>query len=377
MRVRSTILAALAVVTSTTSAFGQTSTTTTPPNGGPVATAPSPAPSNPRVSIVGSTAGFRYRNQHNNANTETIDTTQVLLDMQVALRLDKDNKWKVISRIKTGPTFLQPWVDDGIVGDKPMNVHGFSMRQLYVEHTGDGYQADVGFMPVLPNADINGTFAYAGDGWLDGARFAKLDLAKWAKRVTVSVGRIDDLNSPAIADRGVKSPNTIIVSVQGAISDKIGYALEGSSSNPNGPVANEQWMRGMLNIATKDVVKFIDKVALEAMVQNSSNALQGVSIGATKVIDTDWSLTGTYSVKGQNLASREAQYGQRSYFYRQGHQATAQIQRTYMIDKHALNLQLWLGKTLRARNVAAGKDQAYGLINTKGLNVETRAIFKF
>ncbi|RYZ70355.1 MAG: hypothetical protein EOP05_13415, partial [Proteobacteria bacterium] len=112
MRVRSTLLAALAAVSATTSAFGQTSTTTTPANGGPVA-APSPAPSLPRISIDGSTAGFRYRNQHNNANAETIDTTQVLLDMQVALRLDKDNKWKVISRIKTGPTFLQPWVDDG------------------------------------------------------------------------------------------------------------------------------------------------------------------------------------------------------------------------------------------------------------------------
>ena len=82
MRVRSTLLAALAVVSATTSAFGQTSTTTTPANGGPVA-APSPAPSLPRISIDGSTAGFRYRNQHNNANAETIDTTQVLLDMQV------------------------------------------------------------------------------------------------------------------------------------------------------------------------------------------------------------------------------------------------------------------------------------------------------
>ena len=251
------------------------------------------------------------------------------------------------------------------------------MRQLYVEHTGDGYQADVGFMPILPNADVNGTFAYAGDGWLDGARFAKLDLAKWAKRVTVSVGRIDDLNSPAIADRGVKSPNTIIVSVQGAINDHLNYVVEGSSSNPNGSVESEQWMRGMLSIATKDVVKFIDKVAVETMIQNSSSPIQGASIGATKILDTTWSLTGTYSVKGQNLASREAQYGQRSYFYRQGHQATAQIQKTYMIDKHALNLQLWLGKTLRAHEAASGKEKAYGVLNTKGLNVETRAIFRF
>lgn len=367
MSVRSTFLMTLALVTSGQSAFAQVV--------GPVAT-PTPAPSLPRLSIDGSTAGFRYRNQHNTANTETIDTTQVVLDMQVALRLDNDGKWKVISRIKSGPTFLQPWVD--LEGDKPMDVHGFSMRQLYVEHTGDGYQADVGFMPILPNNDVNGVFAYAQDGWLDGARFAKLDLAKWAKRVTVSVGRIDDLTTPAAIDRGVKAPNTIIVSVQGAINDHLNYVLEGTSSNPKGPTAkSEQWMRAMLNIATKDVVKFIDKVAVETMIQNSDNAVQGFAVGGTKVIDSTWSLTGTYSVKGQDMASREAQYGQRSYFYRQGHQATAQIQKTYMIDKHALNLQLWLGKTLRARDAASGKDKAYGLVNTKGLNVETRAIFRF
>lgn len=170
----------------------------------------------------------------------------------------------------------------------------------------------------------------------------------------------------------------IIVSVQGSINDYLSYAVEGTSSKPKSAGGkSEQWMRAMLNIATKDVVKFIDRVAVEALVQNSETAVQGFAVGGTKVIDTTWSLTGTYSIKGNDLASREAQYGQRSYFYRQGHQATAQIQKTYMLDKHALNLQLWLGKTLRAHDAALGKQKAYGLLNTKGLNVETRAIFRF
>lgn len=346
-------------------AFAQTTVTS--------ATAPTAAAAptaTPRVTFTDSSFSLRYRNQHDNNDKLTKDQAQYNVDMKVQLRLDHDGKWRVITRTKTGASFEAGWNDLGVGNNTQFN-HDLNVRQIYLQYENAGTTGSVGFLPVVPNSATRGVLSFDEDGWIDGARVETTRLGKWANRVTVTVGRIDDLNTPAALSRGIGSPNVIQVHVQGNLNKRIAYVVEGTQFDSQ-TAGSEQYLRAMLDIATKDVLGFINKIVVEPLLQNTNQPLQGFALGAQTALNSTWSLTAQYSYKGHELSSNEKRYAPREDFYREGHQVGFTL--TKKFTSVPLEWSLQAGKTVSGPSRTGDN---LGLANTRGLRVDTRLKVKF
>lgn len=316
------------------------------------------------ATLMDSAFSLRARNDHKTDGTLSKNQVQYNIDLKLQLQLGKDGQWRVVTRTKTGAAFESGFNDAGI-GNNTQFVDDIHMRQLYVQYESKGNTASAGFLPVIPTSNVKGAFSIDEDGWIDGARLETTKLGKWAKRVSVSVGRIDDLSNPSAFDRGIDSPNVIMVHIQGNLSERVSYVVEGTQFNP-ALAPSEQYFRTMVDIATKDTLGFIDKIVIEPLIQNTSHPLQGFAAGANKAIGSSWTATAQYSFKGQTLSSQEKLYAPREDFYRQGHQLNFLATKKFKA-KHPVEWSFGMGKTVND----------VGLINTKGLRAETRLKIKF
>lgn len=324
----------------------------------------------PRITFTDSSFSLRGRNQHDNNDQLTRNQLQYNVDLKVQLRLDKDGKWRVISRTKTGATFESGWNDLG-VGNNSGFADDLNVRQIYLQYENAGTTASVGFLPVVPNSATKGILSYDEDGWVDGARLETTRLGKWAKRVTVTVGRIDDLSNPEALSRGLDTPNVIQVHVQGSLNKRISYVVEGTQFDSE-TAGSEQYLRAILDIATKDVISFIDKIVIEPLLQNTSQPVQGFALGAQTALSSTWSLTTQYSYKGHELSSNEKRYAPREDFYREGHQMTLSL--TKKFTSIPVEWSLAAGKTVSGPSKTGDN---LGLLNSRGLRVDTRLKVKF
>lgn len=334
------------------------------------ANTPKTEESKPRITFTDSSFSLRARNQHDNNGDRTRNQLQYNVDLKVQLRLDKDGKWRVISRTKTGASFESGWNDLG-VGNNSKFADDLNVRQIYLQYENAGTTASVGFLPVVPNSTTKGILSYDEDGWIDGARLETTKLGKWAKRVTVTVGRIDDLSNPEALSRGLDTPNVIQVHVQGNLNKRISYVVEGTQFDSE-TAGSEQYLRAILDIATKDVISFIDKIVIEPLLQNTSQPIQGFALGAHTALSSTWSLTSQYSYKGHELSSNEKRYAPREDFYREGHQITLSL--TKKFTTIPVEWSLAAGKTVSGPSRTGDN---LGLLNTRGLRVDTRLKVKF
>lgn len=325
-----------------------------------------------RVSIVDSSFSLRARNQHDNNGVLTKNQIQYNVDLKLQFRLDKDGKWKLISRTKTGSSFESGWNDAGI-GNNSKFADDLNVRQFFVQYESGSTTASAGFLPIVASSDLKGVFSYDEDGWIDGARLKQTNLSKWANKVSVTVGRIDDLSKPSILARGIDTPNVIQVHVQGNLTKRIAYALEGTQFDPEN-AESEQYLRLMVEIATTDILGFVKKVVIEPLLQNSDKPLQGFALSAHGAISKSWAVSGTYSYKGRELTAGEKLYAPREDFYREGHQASLQITKKFE-GAGSPELSLAVGKALRGPR----KDPNFniGPFNKSGLRVETKLKIKF
>jgi hypothetical protein len=334
----------------------------------PVAT---PAPAASRVTFTDSSIGVRYRNEHDNNDKETKDQVQYNVDMHIQLRLDQDGKWKLMSRTETGKTFSTGWNDAGI-GNNTTFSSAANVRQLYMQYESAGNTSSVGALPVIPNAQTKGAFSFDDDGWIDGARLESTHLGSWAKRVSVTVGRIDPAN-PSVFKRDIAAPNVVQIHVQGNIGKRVTYMLEGTEFNP-ALAPSEQTLRALVEIATKDTLHFIDKVVLETLVQNSDKPVQGFALSTQTALTSTWSLTAQYTHKGHEMTANESVYAPREDFYREGDQASLFLTKKLKL-KQPTELGLSIGKTLRGPR--ANGSSNIGAFNSSGLRVDTKIKIKF
>jgi hypothetical protein len=293
--------------------------------------------------------------------------------LNLQFRLDQEGKWHLVSRIKSGRNFSTGFNNAGIGNGSKFDDH-FGPRELYLKYDADGNSASIGALSVLPSADVKGVFSYDEDGWVDGARLETTKLGSWAKRVSVTVGRIDKLNTPSLLQRDIGAPNFIQVHVVGNISQRVGYVLEGT--NFSSPTAgDQQFLRAAVSVATKDIVGFIDSVVIEQLFQNSSKPLQGFAVTAKTALSKTWSLSTVFSSKGHDISAGESTYAPREDFYREGDQVSVFV--TKKIETtHPMELSFGLGKTVSGP-VGADQRAQLGLFNHEGLRVDTKLKIKF
>lgn len=145
-----------------------------------------------------------------------------------------------------------------------------------------------------------GMISFDDDGWIDGARLEKSNLSKWAKQMAITVGRIDQLNEPSALSRGIGAPNVIQIHVQGEMSKRLSYLVEGTHFDPK-TAQSEQHLRTAVKIATKDVLSFVDNFVVESLIRSSKQPLQGFGISAQSTLSETWSLKSEYSYKRKNI----------------------------------------------------------------------------
>lgn len=311
-----------------------------------------------------SSVTVRARNEHDNAGTTTKNQLQYNVDVKMQLVLSKDGKWKINSRVKTGSTFDGGWNDAG-VGNNTRFGKDIALRHLFLQYQIDkDNQASVGWLPILPNSEVKGVFNFDDDGWIDGARLQSENVAKWANKITVTVGRIDQLTETAALSRGIGTPNVIQVHVQGKLSKRLSYALEGTQFDSS-ERGSEQYLRAIGEIATEDLVSFVDKVVVEHLLQNSDRPLQGFAVGAKKALGETWSLTAQYSYKGKDVTAYQKYFAPREDFYREGHQVS--LVATKKFKNSPLEASVAVGKTVSGNKIT----------NAEGLRAEARLKIKF
>jgi hypothetical protein len=326
----------------------------------------------PLFTLKNSSVIVRAREQYNNDGKQTVEKFQYNVDLKLQLRLDRDGQWRVISHARSGPTYGAPWQDLGIGKDSKFSDE-LNVRTLYLQRAGDHGSEQIGFLPVLPDPGVKGVFNFDEDGWIDGARLQRTSLGQWATKVTVTVGRIADINTPAAFSRGIHAPNVIQIHVQGNLSKRIAYAVEATQFNPQG-AESEQWVRVITEIATKDVVKFVDKIILEPLIRNSDKPLQGFALSAQTALSDTWSLSSVYSIKGKETARSERLYAPREDFYGEGHQISFFL--TKKLKDHPIEYGIAGFKTLSGPQT--GREQrAIDLVSRKGTRIEGRIKFKF
>lgn len=326
----------------------------------------------PLISLKDSSISVRDRDQHSNTGDRLVGQAQYDLELNLQLRLDESGKWHVVSRLKTGPTFNTGFNNAGIGNDTKLDST-IAPRELFLKYESDGNVASVGALTTLPSPEAKGVFSYDEDGWIDGARLEKTGLSTWAKRVSITVGRIDQINTPSFIDRGVGAPNVIQVHVIGNINSRIGYVLEGTRMQPSGQPSAE-YLRAVIQIATKDILKFVDTVSVEQLFQNSSVPVQGFALSAKTIIATDWSLTEQFSHRGHDVSAADSVYGPREDFYREGDQISLFVTKTIKAQ-HPIEISFGVGKTIAGP--VSGEKSPLGLGNDRGLRVDTKIKVKF
>lgn len=326
-----------------------------------------------RITFTDSSVAVRFRNEHDNNGQETKDQLQYDVDLRIQLRLDKDGKWKLMSRTETGKTFAAGWNDIGI-GNNTSFVDAFNVKQLYLQYEAAGNKVSAGALPVTPNAQAKGAFSFDDNGWIDGTRLETTNLGNWAKQVSVTVGRIDQLGTPSVFSRKVGAPNLIQIHVQGNLSKRVAFMLEGTEFNPK-TAPSEQFLRALVEVATKDTLHFIDKVVLETLVQNSKTPIQGFAFSAQSALTKTWSLTAQYTHKGHEVSAGESSYAPREDFYREGDQANLMITKKLNIVRPT-ELGISIGKTLSGPRKNTSSTNV-GAFNSSGLRIDTKLKIKF
>lgn len=295
------------------SAFAQTAPTTS-----------ATANNNPgqfSLNLDGTNGNFRWRDQHDNKGKETFDQAMYAVDMKVTFQLTEDGKLKLKSRVQTGNGKFDGDSENLGIGNNTHTQKDLFVKQLYLDYTiSKSASAQLGAIPVLPSG-IVGALNIDGDGWVDGARMNFLvSDHSWIKQVNVTVGEVDEYTTPNALERKVSKPNFVQVHIRGNLAKIAGYTLEATNFH------DEQFLRGILDIAMKDIVGFVDKIVIEEMISSKDSAQKGFAVSLSKTLK-DVGLTLQYTDKSAYISQTGPKFLALEDYYRPGKQVTFKIER--------------------------------------------------
>jgi len=315
---------------------------------GAIATASTPPDVSSEI-FNDSSAGLRYRNQHKPNGDLTNNQIQYRVDMRMAIPLTADGKLKVKARILTANTYDGSWNNAG-VGNHTKFQDDLGVRQFYLEYTPNGFVTiETGAMGNNTPGLASGTpLSPDGDGWIDGARAtyrtgSKENLS--IEQMSVTVGRVSDLNKTNFYDRNWNTdPNFVQVDLKGRINKYV--SVTGQATQ----IEETNYLRGIVELATKDLVSFVDKVVIEDLIRGQGRAQQGFALGAQKAVGA-WSFVGEYSFKSADIGKAGPTNLMYEDFYKAGHQVTFSVERS--LPKNAGKLYVKAGKTVNGTQLGS------------------------
>lgn len=268
-----------------------------------------------------SSVSVRYRNEHKANNSLHEDQLQYRVDIKMKFQLTSDNKLFLKTRVLTGGDFDSAWNDSDIGKvDGDGNILP-AIRHLYIDYSPtSNVNLQVGAIPVT-GTDLIGQspLSIDTDGWVDGARASYSKLASWADKIVVTIGQMDEYEDTNFFSRQWGSPNYIQVHIQGDLSRHFKYATEVTKLN------QEKNLRGILEITLKDLVSFIDTVAIEEMISLDQSNHKGFGVTLKKSIN-NWKFSGGYVYKRAYM-NEQSNTILLNDFYVNGHQVFLQVEK--------------------------------------------------
>jgi hypothetical protein len=285
----------------------------------------------------GSSVSIRYRNQTDIDKNKTHDQTQHRLDLRMGFKILPDGKLRVVTRATSGNSFADAWNETGLGKTAPNSEFNLpKVRQAYLDYSPTAnLNLQGGFLAPTPDM-ASGALSIDEDGWVDGGRAAYSNLASWANKIVVTVGRVADYDKVNILDRSLKQdPNFLQVHVTGNLGARTKYMVEGTDFE------EQQYVRAMVELAVRDITKFVDAVVVEEMMKRGDNTHQGFAASLKKAVGQTNIVT-QYSYKTADLSLEAANRMPLQDEYRQGHQMTLKLDRATKIGTPFIHV----GKTL-------------------------------
>lgn len=268
-----------------------------------------------------SSISIRYQNLHDNNDVKVRDQGEYKLDLRMKLRvIPGSNKLQVVARAVTGTAFDYAHNQMGLGDTAPEGSRNIDLRNVY--GTWDmtpHFNLQGGALETLP-AGTKGALSIDENGWVDGGRASFSNLKAWANQVVVTVGRVAEFDTPSVLDRSFDDVNFIQVHVRGNLHPRLAYMAEGTDFE------EQKYLRGMVELAVKDVTRFVDAIVLEEMMKTGDKNHQGFAASLKKAIGATNLMT-QYSYKTADLSLRAANRLPLQEEIKQGHQLTFKADR--------------------------------------------------
>lgn len=296
---------------------------------------PSPSPSptpksvtspnlDPNRVLEGSNVTVRYRGQADTKNKTTFNQGQYIADFRITLQLDREGKLKLKAVVATDASgaFNADAADLGIGNDSKLNTDPY-LKNFYVDYKEGKSHIEVGALPTTPSG-VNGAFNLDANGWVDGAFYQYTISGEnhWIRDVAVTLGHMNVKDSPQLWKRDFSTaPNLIQIHVRGDLSEIAKYTVEATNYD------SEQYLRGIIEIATKDILKFVDQVSIEEMIGSGDQVQQGFALSLKKKLKNEVLVSLVYSRKEDLLANKNPQLMMMEDNFRPGDQLTFRIEK--------------------------------------------------
>lgn len=302
----------------------------TPPAATPSPTATPKPVSSPNLDPLrlfdGSSISVRYRNQHDATNKKTFNQAQYIADFRLTLQLDREGKLNLKAVVGTAAdapnNFNADPANMGLGNSTTFNPHLY-VRNFYADYKEGKSHLAVGSLPTTLSG-VNGAFNIDSNGWINGAfyQYTVASEKHWIRDVAVTVGQMDIEDSAQIWKRDFDlSKNIVQIDVRGDISEIAKYTVEATNYD------SEQYLRGILELATKDILKFVDQVSLEEMIGTGDQVQQGFALSLKKKLKDETLMSLVYSRKEDLLKNKSPQLLMMEDNFRPGDQLTFKIER--------------------------------------------------
>ncbi len=254
------------------------------------------------------TAGIRFRRYTNPDGTTSKNDLDYNFDLKVTLKL-VDGKLKVVGNGVTGTSPDDPFNHAGVGSSSSSFGHAMALRTMSLQYTPTETIAISGgaLNAIADGISSDGAFQLDRSTWVDGARVSFSKIAQWADQITVTVGKAANASSSGnLFDRDIgldtlKNQDFIQVQMKGNLSKRLKYLAEGTEFNET------DYLRGVAEIATDDVVKFVDAIVIEDMV-STSRSLTGIThegfAASMKKAINGYNVQGGYSYKSAAISAR-------------------------------------------------------------------------
>ncbi|MCC6278534.1 MAG: hypothetical protein IT289_11525 [Oligoflexia bacterium] len=299
------------------------------------------------TAVDGSSTALRYRNLHKPDGTISKDQFQYRLDLRVTLTFLKDGSLKLKARAMTGQGYDGSWNETGLRPENAQLNSDFNLRNFYLEYTpSKAWTFQAGALNNSPsNINAGGVLALDGDGWIDGARASYTDPQLWADAISVVVGQIDEYGNTSFFDRNFDGgANFIQIDIHGSLNRYTSLVAEMTQFD------GVEYIRAIIELTTRDVVKFIDKVVVEEMLATGSKTHQGFALTVKKAFKS-WQFTTEYSYKSDQISGMSPSKLPLEDLYRAGHQITIGADKKMGKDGSLGTMFVRYGKTLNGTDL--------------------------